>query len=60
VDVGRRRSSRRFLDQIVGRVFGTRRDRARTAAADYDHDLTKPVEPKLLQTLMRTARAVRG
>jgi PAS domain S-box-containing protein len=33
--------------------FGQAKDRARTAAAGFDHHLTKPVDPKLLQSLMR-------
>jgi PAS domain S-box-containing protein len=36
--------------------FGQAEDRARTAAAGFDHHLTKPVDPKLLQSLMQTAR----
>ncbi len=40
--------------------FGQAEDRARTAAAGFDHHLTKPVDPKLLQTLMQTARDARG
>jgi len=36
--------------------FGQAEDRARTAAAGFDHHLTKPVDPKLLQTLLQTAR----
>ena len=39
--------------------FGQAEDRARTAAAGFDHHLTKPVDPRLLQTLMQTARGVR-
>jgi len=40
--------------------FGQAEDRARTAAAGFDHHLTKPVDPKLLQTLLQTARAARA
>ena len=40
--------------------FGQAEDRARTAAAGFDHHLTKPVDPKLLQSLMRTARGARA
>jgi PAS domain S-box-containing protein len=40
--------------------FGQAEDRARTAAAGFDHHLTKPVDPKLLQSLMQTARAARA
>ncbi len=40
--------------------FGQAEDRARTMAAGFDHHLTKPVDPKLLQTLMQTARATRS
>jgi PAS domain S-box-containing protein len=36
--------------------FGQVEDRARTTAAGFDHHLTKPVDPKLLQTLMSHAR----
>jgi two-component system CheB/CheR fusion protein len=36
--------------------FGQSEDRARTAAAGFDHHLTKPVDPKQLQSLMQTAR----
>jgi len=43
-----------LLVAITG--FGQAEDRARTAAAGFDHHLTKPVDPKLLQTLMQTAR----
>jgi PAS domain S-box-containing protein len=46
---------RPLLVAITG--FGQAEDRARTAAAGFDHHLTKPVDPKLLQTLMQTARA---
>ena len=46
---------RPLLVAITG--FGQAEDRARTTAAGFDHHLTKPVDPKLLQTLMRTARA---
>jgi PAS domain S-box-containing protein len=48
---------RPLLVAITG--FGQAEDRARTAAAGFDHHLTKPVDPKLLQTLMQTARGVR-
>jgi PAS domain S-box-containing protein len=34
--------------------FGQAEDRARTAAAGFDHHLTKPVDPQMLQSLMRT------
>ena len=37
--------------------FGQAEDRARTAAAGFDHHLTKPVDPQLLHSLMRTARS---
>jgi PAS domain S-box-containing protein len=39
--------------------FGQADDRARTAAAGFDHHLTKPVDPKVLQSLIiaRGARA---
>jgi CheY-like chemotaxis protein len=40
--------------------FGQAEDRARTAAAGFDHHLTKPVDPKVLQSLMQTARAARA
>ncbi len=40
--------------------FGQARDRARTAAAGFDHHLTKPIDPKLLQSLMQTARGARA
>jgi CheY-like chemotaxis protein len=40
--------------------FGQAEDRARTAAAGFDHHLTKPVDPKLLQSLMQTARGARA
>jgi PAS domain S-box-containing protein len=33
--------------------FGQAEDRARTAAAGFDYHLTKPVDPKLLKTLMQ-------
>jgi len=36
--------------------FGQAKDRARTAAAGFDHHLTKPIDPNLLQSLMQTAR----
>jgi len=36
--------------------FGQAEDRARTAAAGFDHHLTKPVDPSLLQSLIQTAR----
>jgi two-component system CheB/CheR fusion protein len=36
--------------------FGQAEDRARTAAAGFDHHLTKPVDPKVLVSLMQTAR----
>ncbi len=49
---------RPLLVAITG--FGQAEDRARTAAAGFDHHLTKPVDPKLLQTLMQTARDARG
>jgi PAS domain S-box-containing protein len=39
--------------------FGQAEDRARTAAAGFDYHLTKPVDPKLLQTVMQTARGAR-
>jgi PAS domain S-box-containing protein len=40
--------------------FGQAEDRARSAAAGFDHHLTKPVDPKLLQTLLQTARDARA
>src|SRR4029079_1022250 len=40
--------------------FGQADDRARTAAAGFDHHLTKPVDPKMLQSLMQTARGARA
>jgi CheY-like chemotaxis protein len=40
--------------------FGQAKDRARTAAAGFDHHLTKPVDPSLLQSLMQTARGARA
>jgi PAS domain S-box-containing protein len=40
--------------------FGQAEDRARTAAAGFDHHLTKPVDPQMLQSLMQTARAARA
>jgi len=49
---------RPLLVAITG--FGQSEDRARTAAAGFDHHLTKPVDPKLLQKLMQTARGARG
>jgi len=36
--------------------FGQAEDRARTAAAGFDHHLTKPIDPQLLHSLMRSAR----
>ena len=35
--------------------FGRTEDRARTAAAGFDHHLTKPVDPQALQSLVRAA-----
>jgi hypothetical protein len=35
-------------------------ERARTAEAGFDRHLTKLVDPKLLQTLMQTARGIRA
>jgi PAS domain S-box-containing protein len=49
---------RPLLVAITG--FGQAEDRARTAAAGFDHHLTKPVDPKQLQTLMQTARGERA
>jgi CheY-like chemotaxis protein len=40
--------------------FGQAEDRARTAAAGFDHHLTKPVDPKLLQSLIQSARGARA
>jgi PAS domain S-box-containing protein len=40
--------------------FGQAEDRARTAAAGFDHHLTKPVDPKLLRTLLQTGRVARA
>ena len=37
--------------------FGQAEDRARTAAAGFDHHLTKPVDVQLLTTLIQTARS---
>jgi len=37
--------------------FGQDEDRARTAAAGFDHHLTKPVDVQLLNTLIQTARS---
>jgi PAS domain S-box-containing protein len=49
---------RPLLVAITG--FGQADDRARTAAAGFDHHLTKPVDPRLLQKLMQTDRGKRG
>ena len=40
--------------------FGQAEDRARTAAAGFDFHLTKPVDPKVLQAVMQSARGVRS
>jgi PAS domain S-box-containing protein len=40
--------------------FGQAEDRARTAAAGFDHHLTKPVDPKVLHSLMQSARSARA
>jgi CheY-like chemotaxis protein len=48
----------RLLVAMTG--FGQAEDRARTAAAGFDHHLTKPVDPNLLQSLMQTARGARA
>jgi PAS domain S-box-containing protein len=40
--------------------FGQAEDRARTAAAGFDYHLTKPVDPKVLQTVMQSARMARA
>jgi PAS domain S-box-containing protein len=40
--------------------YGQAEDRARTAAAGFDHHLTKPVDPGELQSLMEGARARPG
>jgi PAS domain S-box-containing protein len=37
--------------------FGQAADRARTAAAGFDHHLTKPVDPQVLRSLIRTVRS---
>ena len=37
--------------------FGQDEDRARTAAAGFDHHLTKPVDVQVLTTLIQTARS---
>jgi PAS domain S-box-containing protein len=50
--------SRPLLVAVTG--FGQAEDRARTAAAGFDHHLTKPLDPKLLQALMQTARTARS
>ena len=49
---GRAEGPRPLLVAITG--FGQAEDRARTAAAGSDYHLTKPVDPKQLQTLMQT------
>jgi PAS domain S-box-containing protein len=49
---------RPLLVAITG--FGQAEDRTRTAAAGFDHHLTKPVDPKVLQKLMQTSRSARG
>jgi len=49
---------RPLLVAITG--FGQAEDRARTAAAGFDHHLTKPIDPELLRTLMQTAGATRS
>ena len=36
--------------------FGQAEDRRRTAAAGFDHHLTKPVDPQVLQSLVRTGK----
>ena len=33
--------------------FGQAEDRARTAAAGFDHHLTKPVDPQVLRGLLQ-------
>jgi CheY-like chemotaxis protein len=49
--------SRALLVAMTG--FGRAEDRARTAAAGFDHHLTKPVDPKAVHSLVRAA-AVRS
>jgi PAS domain S-box-containing protein len=46
--------SRALLVALTG--FGQADDRARTAAAGFDHHLTKPVDPQQLLALLRTVR----
>jgi PAS domain S-box-containing protein len=46
---------RRLLVAMTG--FGQAEDRARTAAAGFDHHLTKPVDPQTLYSLMQSARS---
>ena len=46
--------SRPLLVATTG--FGRAEDRERTAAAGFDHHLTKPVDPKALQSLVRSVR----
>ena len=55
---GRAEGPRPLLVAITG--FGQAEDRARTVAAGFDHHLTKPVDPKQLQTLMQSARGERA
>jgi PAS domain S-box-containing protein len=45
-----------LLVAITG--FGQTEDRARTAAAGFDHHLTKPVDPQVLHGLLQAGKAV--
>jgi PAS domain S-box-containing protein len=45
-----------LLVAITG--FGQTEDRARTAAAGFDHHITKPVDPQVLRGLLQTGKAV--
>ena len=48
--------ARALLVAITG--FGQAQDRASTAAAGFDHHLTKPVDPQVLQALLQAGRPV--
>jgi PAS domain S-box-containing protein len=50
--------ARALLVAMTG--FGQDEDRARTAAVGFDHHLTKPVDPQVLQSLLRTAGTVQS